>query len=142
MQAVSSDAQVNRHKVSWDEYNKDIRTLVKLIKKVKPEITGIMPIIRGGLVPATHLSHLLEVNRIHPYKPGVAHMGFYLIVDDVSDTGKTLIETTSQIKASFNPGVCEVYFKTATLYRKKHTKFEPDFCVKTINKWIVFPWEI
>ena len=57
-----------------------------------------------------------------------------LVVDDISDTGKTLrrIALDSKIK-----------FPTATLWVDKKTKFEPTFfCrAKKQNEWIIFPFE-
>ena len=31
--------------------------------------------------------------------------------------------------------------RTAVLFKKPWSKFEPDFYLKVVDKWIVFPWD-
>jgi len=55
----------------------------------------------------------------------------------VSDTGKTYIRALSYLKTL---PISKVY--TASPYIKPHTKFIPDFYVKNLDTWIVFPYDI
>jgi hypoxanthine phosphoribosyltransferase len=59
-----------------------------------------------------------------------------LIVDDVSDTGRTLQTAIELIKLY---GAREV--RTATLYVKPKTILYPDYYYLETSEWIVFPWE-
>ena len=53
-----------------------------------------------------------------------------LVVDDISDSGKTLKRLLGRKKA-----------KVATLYFEKLSKFKPDFYCRIKKEWVVFPWE-
>ena len=66
-----------------------------------------------------------------------------LLIDDLSDTGLTLNKSIEWLK---NYGPTKILFKevkTACLWKKKSSSFEPDFCpVKLENDpWIVQPTE-
>ena len=66
-----------------------------------------------------------------------------LLVDDLSDTGLTLNESIKWLKnyAPVKNHIQEI--KTACLWKKKSSKFEPDFCPVKLNSdpWIVQPTE-
>jgi hypoxanthine phosphoribosyltransferase len=143
--------------LKWSEFYKDIFRLCKKIKEdnYKPDI--IVAIARGGWVVGRIISDLLEVNQVTDL-----HITFYtgvystlkepiilegigkdiknkriLVVDDVSDTGESLIKAIDYLR-SFNP----LIIKTATVYIKPWTKFIPDYYVKSIDKWIIYPYEV
>ena len=66
-----------------------------------------------------------------------------LLVDDLSDTGLTLNKSIEWLK---NYGPTKNYIKevkTACLWKKKSSKFEPDFCPLKLDSdpWIVQPTE-
>ncbi len=66
-----------------------------------------------------------------------------LLIDDLSDTGLTLNKSIEWLK-NYEPikgFIKEV--KTACLWKKKSSKFEPDFCPVRLNSdpWIVQPTE-
>ena len=66
-----------------------------------------------------------------------------LLVDDLSDTGLTLNKSIEWLK---NYEVTKNFIKevrTACLWKKKSSKFEPDFCPVRLNSdpWIVQPTE-
>jgi hypoxanthine phosphoribosyltransferase len=59
-----------------------------------------------------------------------------LVVDDISDTGKSLRVATDHVW-SFNP----LEVKTATLLLLKGSTFAPDFFGEELTwRWVVFPW--
>ena len=132
MESKCPVAQATEYTVRWDEYSKDFKILLKKLRKYR--FTGIIPILRGGLVLATHLSYLLQIPIEMPRE--LKRTGYYLIVDDLVDSGVTMKRYCNILMHE------KLRFKTATLYRKDITEFEPDFYVKTINKWINFPWEM
>ena len=66
-----------------------------------------------------------------------------LLIDDLSDTGLTLNKSIEWLK---NYGPTKDYIrevKTACLWKKKSSKFEPDFCPIKLDSdpWIVQPTE-
>ena len=66
-----------------------------------------------------------------------------LLIDDLSDTGLTLNKSIEWLK---NYGPTKNYIsevKTACLWKKKSSKFEPDFCAVKLDSdpWIVQPTE-
>lgn len=57
-----------------------------------------------------------------------------LLVDDVSDSGRTLAHVLQLLDA----GGAEV--RTACLYVKPRTILTPDYFWRATEKWIMFPW--
>ncbi len=143
------------HKLSWNDLEKDALSLAKKIEKKKIFLDKIVAIARGGLVFSRILSDLLNLPIsnivISSYKdlkqlkePEIIEESTakfddqtLLIVDEVSDTGKTFIRALSYFK---NKRIKKIY--TATPYIKPKTSFVPDFWVKKIDAWIVFPYDI
>jgi hypoxanthine phosphoribosyltransferase len=97
------------------------KTLVKKIKDsgYLPDI--IIAIGRGGYVPASVDIHGKKI----------------LVVDDVTDTGKTLSLAVEYLKC-----LKPAEIKTAVLQHKICSDFVPDYYAKKIVKWrwIVYPW--
>jgi hypothetical protein len=141
---------------SWEQF---YWLCLELADRVKnsgyvPEL--MVGIIRGGLVPLRILSDEfdnvdLATMRIVFYedvkktmtepkiiqKPAVPLKDRrILIVDDVADTGSSLIVANDFLMEN---GAKEV--KVATVYYKPWSKFRPDYFVKTTEKWIIFPHE-
>ena len=66
-----------------------------------------------------------------------------LIVDDLSDTGLTLNKSIDWLK-KYPPLQGKINsIKTAVLWKKKDSTFEPDYCAQKLNSnpWIVQPFE-
>ena len=59
-----------------------------------------------------------------------------LLCDDVADSGGSL-EATAEHLRSKNPKE----IRSATIHRKPHTRFSPDYFVSETEKWIIYPWE-
>lgn len=113
---------------SWDEFLKDIDTLEKEAKLLDFNFKNIYGVPRGGLIIAVILSHRLNLSVIlQPTKISEST----LIVDDISDTGKTLKKIASKKNI------------VMTLFVTPHTKFEPHFACKVLkaDQWVVFPFE-
>jgi len=150
---MKNNLPVNFLNVTWKDFEKECIALSKKIKGLK--IDKIIAISRGGLVASRILSDLLTVKISHisisSYKnlrqekepmisdvPKVNLKGKnILIVDDVSDTGKTLKRAIRYFK---DLDVKTVY--TTTPYIKPNTIQIPDFWTKKTNSWIIFPYEI
>ena len=89
---------------------------------------------RGGLIPAVMMSHAFGIKYISyssaKMLPGELKQKT-LIIDDISDSGKTLAEADKE------------GFITAALALRVGTQTIPNFVGETINddRWLVFPWE-
>ena len=66
----------------------------------------------------------------------INHLGDIECVDDVADSGKSLVAAVNHIKEM---GAKEI--KTATLYYKRHSIIKPDYYINETQSWIVYPWE-
>ncbi len=116
----------------------------------------VVGIARGGLVPSCVIADLLQTPEltsvtIESYvdiaqsaaqptlkrclQTDVAGKRV-LLVDDISDSGKTLQLAKKHLQDS---GAQQI--KTATLYSKPDTATTPDYFEKQTCRWIVFPWE-
>ena len=141
---------------SWDQI---YEMLVEMALKIKqsgfrPDL--IVGVSRGGWAPGRILSDLLANShtaniKIEFYvgigktsrKPIVTQpisenisKKRILVVDDVADTGESLIVAMDHVREMGADGV-----KTATIYHKPHSKFKPDYIAETTSHWIIFPWE-
>ncbi|MEM3555376.1 MAG: phosphoribosyltransferase [Candidatus Micrarchaeia archaeon] len=127
------------------------RLAEKVKEKFKPDC--IVGVGRGGWVPAVYLSDRLGVKKLYGVKvdfyegerrgrkPVVSQKlpinkikGKVLVVDDVADTGETLIVVKKMLE-----NAKEV--KTATLHYKPHSKVKPDFFVQKTKRWIIYPYQ-
>lgn len=115
---------------TFEELKDDCKSLANDLRG--NAIENIYGISRGGLIPAILLSHLLKKPLILDLKD--CNQGT-LIIDDISDSGKTLKKIEKKLK--FKP-------LTATMWLDKDTKYLPTFWVKvkTKKEWVVFPWEL
>lgn len=139
--------------VTSSEVEKMCDRLARMIKgEFKPDC--IVGIGRGGLVPAVYLSNRLCVKKMYSIKiesysgeqrakkPVVSQLpplklirGKVLLVDDVADTGETLLLAKKVI------GKYAKSIRTATLHYKPHSKLKPDFFVQTTKRWIIYPYQ-
>lgn len=140
------------YKVSWTELEKDCYKLAKKIKLHK--FDRILCISRGGLVWARIFSDLLSLPISHltveSYKdlkqhkttaitetPARLKSKSLLVVDEISDTGKTYRIVINYLRS------LKIYnFKTLAPIIRTFTKPIPDFYLKTIDDWIIYPYEL
>lgn len=137
--------------INWQNYH---RLVLQLAKKINFRPHFIICINRGGLVIGRILSEVLKkplaVITANSYKGRKKFnlkigsistigqvRGKVLLVDDKADTGQTLDGVKKKIEKIKN--VKEV--KTACLYRMPKSKFKPDWFVKEVDCWVVFPYE-
>lgn len=126
---------------SQSDIDRALKAFNRKIEEEKLQFSCIHAISRGGLVPGVYLSHLLELpfyvlepplRAIKPIKTNHCS-GVALVVDDIADTGKTLM-----------PLECaRDDFFIFTVFYHKQSKIVPDFWhYEKTNYWIVFPWEL
>ena len=153
--------------VNWDEYNKTIEKLAIQIHESGYKPTLLVGICRGGAFVIDVLSRVFKLKcaylAVESYSgKGVEDEqgnivfsremssiapnmgGKILLCDDLSDTGITLNKSVDWLK-KYEPIKDKIEdIKTATLWKKKKSTFEPDYCSVKLpnNPWIVQPFEV
>lgn|GEM_PF-504235 len=144
------------HKLSWTDFEKDCLNLYKE-KLQDVEVDQIVSICRGGDVASRIFSDLLGTLPISH----ITLSSYYdmekqkapliteepqkdlsdkkiLIIDEVSDTGATFEIAIKYFTEKRH--VKKLY--TLAPYIKPKTSFVPDFYQKSIDAWIVFPYDL
>lgn len=114
----------NKVIITWKEFDEMASQLVEKIKASNEKFDGIYGIPRGGIILAVYLSHRLNLPLLQ--NPTLNT----LVVDDISDEGKTLLSWQNR--------------KIATLFSTPWTSVKPDWYVKMKEEkdsWLIFPWE-
>ena len=152
--------------VGWEEYKKIVEKLaIEVHKNYEP--TVLIGIMRGAAPIIDILSRILKLPIAYIVIQSYSGKGLedqqgqlmfareissladdkdfhkVLLIDDLSDTGLTLNKSIEWLK---NYGPTKDYIKevkTACLWKKKSSKFEPDFCPIRLSSdpWIVQPTE-
>jgi hypoxanthine phosphoribosyltransferase len=141
---------------SWEYLHNSCKKAVKKMKQegYKPDV--VIALSRGGFVPARNICDMLIIKDLISLK--VDHWGItatkdgkakiryplnadltgkkVLVVDDITDTGESMVVSTDFIK-SLNPAE----IRTVAALHIKTSKFTPDYYGEEIDwKWVVFPW--
>tara|TARA_B110000438_G_C15541412_1_gene532929 strand:- start:124 stop:714 length:591 start_codon:yes stop_codon:yes gene_type:complete len=153
--------------IDWNEYNKTVENLAIQIHDSGYRPTLLVGIMRGGAPMIDLLSRLFKLKcaylAVESYSgKGVEDEqgeivfsremssiaknmgGKILLCDDLSDTGITLNKSVDWLR-KYEPIKNKIEdIKTATLWKKKKSTFDPDYCaVKLPNDpWIVQPFEV
>ena len=152
--------------ISFDEYTKTVEKLaVQIHKDYKP--TVLVGIMRGAAPIIDILSRILKLPIAYIVIQSYSGKGMedkqgelmfareisslanekdferVLLIDDLSDTGLTLNKSIEWLK-NYDPiknNIKEI--KTACLWKKKSSSFEPDYCPIKLKEdpWIVQPTE-
>ena len=141
--------------VTWNEFHSLSLLLAQKILKSNKPIDEIVAIARGGLSLGLILTDFLQkpisTITIQSYtdikKQGLVRITSklgrpirdknILLVDDISDSGKTFARAISYLGA-FRP----TSIITAALFYKPHSSFLPDFFAKKTDRWILLPHEV
>ena len=152
--------------VEWEEYKKIVEKLaIEIHASYKP--TVLIGIMRGAAPIIDILSRILKLPIAYIVIQSYSGEGMedqqgrlmfareisslannddfkkVLLIDDLSDTGLTLNKSIEWLK---NYGTTKNFInevKTACLWKKKSSTFEPDFCPVRLDSdpWIVQPTE-
>lgn len=140
--------------LSWKRYLNQIYALSEKILALPQKPDEIVAISRGGLT----LGHLLadqlhipiwtisiqsytdiqtqgEVKIIGKLQTSIKNKHI-LLVDDVSDTGKTFVRAIQYLK-HFHPS----QITSCAVFHKPHSVYTPDIYIDETSKWILFPYE-
>ena len=151
--------------IDWKEYNLIVEKLAVKIHESDFKPTMLIGIMRGGAPIIDVLSRVFKLKcaylAVESYSgkgtedqqgelvfsreisSTVQDMGGRLLLcDDLSDTGVTLKKSITWLY-NYPPIKKIESIKTAVLWKKKDSTFEPDYCAQRLdgNPWIVQPFE-
>ncbi len=148
--------------VSWDEYHRLIEQLTLQVYESDYAFDSILCLARGGLRVGDVISRIydmpLAILSASSYREaagtkqgsldiaqyitstGGELRGNVLLVDDLVDSGVTLIKVIDHLKQRFS-GVREI--RTAVIWYKAVSQFKPDYFVQYLptSPWIHQPFE-
>ena len=153
--------------IDWNEYNKTVEKLAIQIYESGYKPTILIGIMRGAAPMIDVLSRVFKLKC--GYLAGESYSGKgiedeqgdivfsremssiapnmggrILLCDDLSDTGITFNKSIDWLK-KYKPIKDKIEdIKTATLWKKKKSTFDPDYCAVKLpdNPWIVQPFEV
>lgn len=138
---------------SYEEFKEDVNTLAKEIKPYNPDV--ILAVARGGmtlghfLAEALEMRNLYSINSVHYEEtrkldtinifniPDLSKAKRVVIVDDIIDSGETMIEIERVLGAKYP----DVEFKIAAVFYKEKALLRPDFAAREATEWIEFFWD-
>ena len=140
---------------SWKQFHSDIHTLTEKIAKDKQQFDLIVGIARGGLTVSHIVSDFLrlpvasftvssyrnlkrqELSEItHPVGGNLKHKRV-LLIDDCSDSGKTFLRGIEHLQELGAQSIA-----TGAVYIKPWTSYTPHYFAQSVDRWIVFPFDI
>lgn len=144
---------MNKIYYSYQEYRQDLKTL---IQKIDQPFDAILGIARGGLSMAQMLGEYYDLREVYAINtigyensqkkesvevfniPDIQLAKSVLIVDDIVDSGDTLVEVLTVLNRKYP----NTTFYTASLFYKKTAKITPTWYVKEPKGWIDFFWSV
>ena len=146
----------DREVLGWHEFGQASRELAAQVQRSGFVPDMVVAIARGGLLLAGSVAYALDVKSC-----GAINVEFYtgvdlrldepvllspmldtpsvagqrvLLVDDVSDSGRTLAMVLELLLSA------QADVRCLCLYSKPTTLLEPDYVWRRTSKWIAFPW--
>lgn len=141
--------------VSWPSLHTETFELAQAIEESGEKFDLIVAIARGGLTISHMLSDFLRlpitsftITSYHDLKQHSTPIVTFrlgdelrgkrlLLVDDVSDTGKTFTRGVEYLREVGAENV-----RTVALFVKPHTEFTPDYHGREVSEWVVFPYDM
>lgn len=140
--------------VTWSDFGAACEDLARQVRESGFEPGVILTVARGGLLPGGALAYALGVDLVdtinverrtadgQPEPVLLAPMidtasiagRSVLIVDDITDSGRTLGLVTKLLRG-FGADA-----RSAVLVSKPNTVFAPDYRWRRTEGWVVFPW--
>lgn len=123
----------NKRLITYEEYGLMCNKLVEYLKETNLKFDCLYAVPRGGLPLGVHLSHHLNIEYCKYEIPPMNSITHLLVVDDIVDTGQSLLHCMYMLDQS--------KMKFVSLFYKEHSKVKPFYYVEKTEDWIVFPWE-
>ena len=142
---------MNRVYYPYDEFREDLKVLVT---RIDQPFDALLCIARGGMTMAHLLGEYYNIRAVYSVNtigyedtqknesvevfniPDLKSAKSVLILDDIVDSGDTLIEVMNVLADKYP----DVTFFTASLFYKKSAKIAPNWYVKEATAWIDFFW--
>jgi xanthine phosphoribosyltransferase len=143
--------KMNKTYYPYQEYKEDLKILTQ---KIDIPFDAILGIARGGLSMAQMLGEFYDLREVYAINtigyegtqklaeikvfniPDLKMADTVLILDDIVDSGDTLIEVLKVLDKTYP----DVTFLTASIFYKPTAKIEPTLYVKEPRGWIEFFW--
>lgn len=137
----------------YEDFLSDVKVLTE---KIDWKFDTILPIARGGLSLGHLLGEYYNIRAVYSINtigyddtlkmddvkvfniPELSEAKNVLIVDDIVDSGDTMIEVLKVLRESYP----HITFKVASLFYKKSAKIGPDWYVQEADMWIEFFWSV
>ena len=144
---------MNKIYYPYSEFSDDLKCLTQ---KIDQPFDTILGIARGGLSMAQMLGEYYDLRKVYAINtigyddtekndfvevfniPDLKSAKQVLIVDDIVDSGDTLVEVSKVLNEKYP----NVTFLTASLFYKKTAKIVPTWYVKEPKGWIDFFWSV
>ena len=144
--------------MSYDQFLADVETIASAVEQDPWVPDYIVGIGRGGLVPATFLSHRMGIamlsidhsSKVHALSDSLlVHLAActqlgekYLFVDDINDSGKTIARFRSLL---IDNGGLAANVRFAVLINNVSSRETVDHASRNIDRqvdkrWFIFPW--
>ncbi len=141
-------------RMSWTSYGKMSSSLAQKIKKSAAKFDLIIGIARGGIplamVIGDKIGVRIDIINVKSYtgvrqrsKPQILSTinssikgKRILLVDDLIEEGDTMRMIVGLLRKM---GAAKI--TTAVMLTKPWSKFKPDFKVRQVDRWVIFPWE-
>jgi xanthine phosphoribosyltransferase len=142
---------MNRIYYPYSEFRDDLESL---IEQIDQKFDTIIPIARGGLSISHLLGEYYNIRKVYAINtisyndtqklgavkvfniPNLQNAEVVLIVDDIVDSGDTLLEVLKVLKREYPT----VRFLSASIFYKPTASIEPTWWVKEARGWIDFFW--
>lgn len=140
--------------ISWSEFGRSAEHLVSKIRAAEISYDLVIGIARGGIPAALLIANRLRIRidfvNIKSYIRAYSHdkpkilstlseevkNRWILVVDDIVDSGDTMRTILEWLRPQ-DPKKIE----TAALFVKPWSSITPNYFVRKVSEWIVFPWE-
>lgn len=156
---MSPVPRVNTKLVAWEEVVEWVRALADAIRRSGYKADVVVAIARGGYVPARLLCDFLDVHELvslqilhwgraaeitaeahvkYPYQIDLSGKRA-LIVDDIVDTGDSVIVARDFVTKNWRPLEVRV---AAMQWISPVAKIKPDYYVEEVKEWVwyQYPW--
>jgi xanthine phosphoribosyltransferase len=115
--------------LTWENVEEYVGQVVRLYENENP--CGVYGIPRGGIILAVMISHRLGIPLLNAPAPGC------IVVDDICDTGESLIHYAKNSSAISKPK----YIITTMMYRRNGVVEPGSYWGIKRDEWVIFPWE-
>lgn len=141
---------------SYYSYEDFLVDMKELTEKIDWEFDSIVAIARGGISLAHFLGEYYDIRKVYSINtigyddttklesvnvfnvPELLDSKSVLIVDDIIDSGDTMVEVLKVLGEAYP----SVTFKVASLFYKKSAKIAPDWYMQEADRWIEFFWSV